>query len=91
MEGPPEHDAQLRYWRANVRLIGLLMSAGFIVTFVLIYFARSLARFEIFGLPLPFFLAARGAIAVYVLIVIVYAWRMHVHDRRLARDRESVR
>jgi putative solute:sodium symporter small subunit len=74
-----------RYWHANMRLTAVLMTVGFVVTFVTTYFAPRLAGLTLFGWPLPFFMAARGAVLVYVLIVCVYAWRMRTLDRAFAQ------
>jgi putative solute:sodium symporter small subunit len=77
-----------RYWRSNLRLVAVLMMLGFVVTFVASYFAPALAGLMLFGLPLPFFMAARGAVLVYVLLVCVYAWRMRALDRQYAQTGE---
>jgi putative solute:sodium symporter small subunit len=73
------------YWRANLQLIGVLMAAGFLFTFVGGYFAADFARMRLFGWPLPFLVAARCSLLLYVGIVCVYAWRMRTLDRRWTR------
>jgi putative solute:sodium symporter small subunit len=68
-----------RYWRKNLRLTGILMAVWFVVTFVCAYFARDL-NFEFFGWPFSFWVAAQGALVVYVAIVGVYAYCMNRLD-----------
>lgn len=77
----PLSEGHRRYWR-NTRLLssGLLL-VWFFVTFVLGYFARDLS-FSFFGWPFSFWVAAQGALVVYVLIVWCHAWAMERLDRR---------
>jgi putative solute:sodium symporter small subunit len=67
----PQHQA---YWRANLRVTGLLVSLWFFVTFVIGWFARDLDFSS-------FWVAAQGALVVYVLIIGFYAWYMNRLDR----------
>jgi len=67
------------------------MTAGFVVTFVTVFFARPLSTIRFFGWSLPFFVASQGAIFAYVAIVWIYAFRLRQLDRRFRfeRDQES--
>lgn len=60
------------HWRKNLNAIGLLLVAWFVVTFVLVYFAREVS-FKFFGWPFSFWVAGQGALAAYCVIVWVYA------------------
>jgi putative solute:sodium symporter small subunit len=68
-----------RYWSRNLRLTAVLIAIWFVVTFVVAYFARSL-DFRFFGWPFSFWVAAQGAIVVYLLIIGVYARAMNRLD-----------
>ncbi len=72
----PEH-----YWRFNRWLIAVGLLLGFVVTFGVAWFAREL-DFVFFGWPFSFWVAAQGALLVYLLIVIGYAWIMNRLDTR---------
>lgn len=50
-----------------------------------VFFARELSRFELFGWPLSFYMAAQGASLVSLAIIGFYAWRM----RRLEREAQA--
>jgi len=50
-----------------------------------VFFARELSRFELFGWPLSFYMAAQGASLVSLAIIGFYAWRM----RRLEREAKT--
>ena len=78
MESPPAD--RRRHWRTNVRLTALLLGAWFVVTFVIGWHARELS-FSVFGWPFGFWVAAQGALIVYVAIVWFYARRMERLDR----------
>ena len=69
------------YWQKNLRLTAVLLAIWFVVTFVLGYFAIPLARINFFGWPLSFYMAAQGALIIYVLIIWYYARRMGQLDR----------
>ncbi len=69
------------YWRKNLRITSILLAIWFVVTYVVGYFARDL-NFNFFGWPFSFWVAAQGALIVYVLIIGFYAWYMHRLDRQ---------
>jgi putative solute:sodium symporter small subunit len=68
---PPESPAQAAYWRRIQRLTGLLLLIWALVAFGLTYFARDLS-FTFFGWPFGFWVAAQGAILVFIAIVAYY-------------------
>jgi putative solute:sodium symporter small subunit len=68
------------YWQRNLKLTGILLAIWFIVTFVLIYGARTL-NFNFFGWPFSFWVAAQGALLVYLGIIVFYARYMNRLDR----------
>ena len=76
MAPTPEHE---RYWCKNLALTGGLLLIWLLVSFGVSYFAREL-DFRFFGWPFSFWVAAQGALIVYVAIVAVYAWCMHRLD-----------
>jgi len=65
-----------RYWRSNLRMTGALLAIWFVATFVVSWFARELQTLTVLGFPFPFFMAAQGALLIYLLLVAFYAWRM---------------
>jgi putative solute:sodium symporter small subunit len=71
-----------RYWQRNLRLIGWLLALWFVVSFGIAFFARELA-FDFFGSPFSFWVASQGALVVYLVIVVVYIWRMERLDGEL--------
>lgn len=71
-----------QYWRRNLRLTGALLLAWFVVTFVVIWFARDLQTLTFLGFPLSFYMGAQGAIVIYVLLVWYYAYCMGKLDRQ---------
>ena len=67
------------YWSKNLRITGLLLGLWFLVTFVVIYFAKDLT-FKFFGWPFTFWVAGQGALIVYCLIIWYYARYMNKLD-----------
>lgn len=65
-----------QYWRSNLRMTGVLLAIWFVATFWVSWFARELQTLTVLGFPFPFFMAAQGALLIYLLLVGFYAWRM---------------
>ena len=68
-------------WRDNRRLTLLLFLVWLIPTFTVIFFARELNHWTLFGWPVSFYMAAQGLTLLYVMIVAIYAWRMNCADK----------
>ncbi len=60
--GDPERQA---YWRATMRVSGVILAIWFLVSFVLVWYAREL-NFNFFGWPFAFYMGAQGSLIVYV-------------------------
>lgn len=76
---PPSH------WERTRRMTALLLLVWLATGFGTVFFARELSRFEVFGWPLSFYMAAQGASLVSLAIIGFYAWRM----RRLDREAQA--
>ena len=74
----PDEAARLR-WRACLRITAALLAVWFAVTFGVTFFARDLS-FSLFGWPFSFWVAAQGALVVYLVLVCLYAWLMRRLD-----------
>jgi putative solute:sodium symporter small subunit len=69
------------YWRRTRHFTMLLLAIWFLVTFGVIFFARSLSEFSLFGWTFSYYMAAQGTLFIYVIIVGLYAWCMPTLDR----------
>ncbi|MCU0841642.1 MAG: DUF4212 domain-containing protein [Thiobacillaceae bacterium] len=74
-------DKHREYWQRNLRLTGVLLAIWFVVTFVVIWYAKELNEIVVAGFPLAFYMGAQGALIVYVVVIWVYAHRMNKLDR----------
>ena len=72
-------DKHREYWHKNLTITAVLLGVWFFVTFVIGYFARDL-NFSFFGWPFSFWVAAQGALIVYVAIIWYYAHYMDKLD-----------
>lgn len=68
------HSPALR--RRKRRLTAVLLCVWLVVSFGPAFFARTLS-FEMGGWPLHFWMAAQGAVLVFIGIVVVYAFLMN--------------
>jgi len=73
-------ETQKHYWQKNLRITAVLMAIWFVVTYVIAFFAREL-NFTFFGWPFSFWVAAQGALIVYVVIIWYYARTMNRLDQ----------
>ena len=75
------------YWRANLRAMAVLLTVWFAVSYVLgILLVEPLNRFSLGGFPLGFWFAHQGSIAVFVVLIAIYAFWMDRLDRRYGVD-----
>ncbi len=79
------------YWKRTLRLTSVLLVIWFVVGYVLaIVLASALNRISFLGGPLGFWIAQNGAIYVFWLLVLIYAWAMNRLDREFdVHDDES--
>lgn len=70
------------HWRANLRLLAILLSIWAFVSFGCgIFFADFLDQFKIGGFKLGFWMSQQGSIYAFVGIITYYVWRMNQLDR----------
>ena len=84
LDGPRSDEDRLdeRLWHRRTRITAALLSGWLLVTFGGAYFARELSV-VVWGWPLSFWIAAQGALLVYMALVVVYARRMgRIDDER---------
>lgn len=71
------------YWRANLRLLAILMTIWFAVSFGAgILFREWLDQFMIGGYPLGFWFAQQGSIYVFIALIFYYAHAMKRLERK---------
>ena len=74
------------YWRKNLVITAVLLFVWFVVTFVEAWYARELASITFLGFPLSFYMSAQGSLAIYVIIIGVYAYLMGKLDKEYGVD-----
>ncbi len=79
------------YWKANLKLMGILLSIWALVSFGFGIFLRPfLDKFSIGGAPLGFWFAQQGSIIVFVILIFVYTHLMKKLDAKYdAPDQEQ--
>jgi putative solute:sodium symporter small subunit len=77
----PENRAA--YWKANVRLLAILLTLWFIVSFGLgILLVEPLNTIMVGGYPLGFWFAQQGSIYAFLALIFVYAAAMNRLDMK---------
>lgn len=71
------------YWRANLRLMAILLAIWFVVSFGFgILLVEPLNSIRLGGFKLGFWIAQQGAIYLFVILIFVYATLMRRIDRQ---------
>jgi putative solute:sodium symporter small subunit len=74
-------EAKRQYWHRNLRLMAILLSIWFVVSFVCgILLVEPLNEIVINDFPLGFWFAQQGSIGTFVVLIGIYAWRMDKLD-----------
>ena len=71
------------YWRSNLKILSILLSIWFIVSFGFgIIFSDFLDQFKIGGFNLGFWFAQQGSIYFFVLLIFIYIHLMNKLDKK---------
>ncbi len=72
-----------RYWRSNIRLMLILLSIWFLVSYGFgILLVDWLNQFRFFGFKLGFWFSQQGSIYIFLLLILVYVLCMNKLDRQ---------
>ena len=75
------------YWQANLRILAILMTIWFVVSFGCgILFVEPLNQFKLGGFKFGFWMAQQGSIYVFVALIFVYVRLMNKLDREFNFD-----
>jgi putative solute:sodium symporter small subunit len=80
------HVARRRFWSQTLRLTLALLGVWLLINVAVPWFARSLDQVRGFGFSAGYWLAAEGALLMYLAIIVIYVWRMDVLERRYLNE-----
>ena len=71
------------YWRANLKILIVLLSMWFMVSFGFgIIFSDFLDQYQIGGFKLGFWFAQQGSIYLFVVLIFIYVYLMNKLDKK---------
>ncbi len=78
-----QNDSAQRYWKANIRLVVILLTIWALVSYGCgILFRPALdAMIDVGGIGLGFWFAQQGSMLVFLVLIFVYAFQMNKLDR----------
>ena len=79
-------DDRQDYWQRTRRLTFALLGFWLCVTFGSTWFARDINQIVILGFPLGFYMAAQGALVIFLLIIWWYNRQMSKIDREFGLE-----
>lgn len=88
----PSDEAKSRYWRKNLKWLGILLSVWFAVSYgcgVLFVNELDKVRLPGTGFKLGFWFAQQGSIYVFLVLIAVYVVVMNKLDRELMGDKQG--
>ena len=78
-----DHNQKLAYWRANIRLILILLAIwAFVSLGCSILFVEQLNKITFGSVPFGFWMAQQGSIYIFVVLIFVYAYLMDRLDKK---------
>ena len=78
------------YWRSNLKILSILLSIWFIVSFGFgIIWSDSLDQLQIGGFKLGFWFAQQGSIYFFVLLIFIYIYFMSKLDKKYKDNPEE--
>ena len=78
------------YWRSNLKILSILLSIWFIVSFGFgIIFSDFLDQFQIGGFKLGFWFAQQGSIYLFVSLIFIYIHLMNNLDKKYKNKSEK--
>jgi len=81
---------QQNYWRSNLKILSILLSIWFIVSFGFgIIWSDFLDQFQIGGFKLGFWVAQQGSIYFFVLLIFIYIYLMNRLDKKYKKQSEE--
>jgi len=70
------------YWKANIRLITILLIIWFAVAYIPPLMINQLNQIVIAGFPLGYYMGSQGSLIVFVILIFYYASRMNKLDEQ---------
>ena len=71
------------YWRSNLKILIILLSIWFLVSFGFgIIFSDFLDQYQIGGFKLGFWFAQQGSIYLFVVLIFIYVYLMNKLDKK---------
>jgi len=78
------------YWRSNLKILSILLSIWFIVSFGFgIIWSDYLDQVQIGGFKLGFWFAQQGSIYFFVLLIFIYIYLMNKLDKNYKEKSEE--
>lgn len=75
------------YWKANLKLMGVLLAIWFFVSFVCgIILVDELNTITFAGFKLGFWMAQQGSMYVFLLLILIYAKKMNTLDKKFGLE-----
>ena len=80
-----------KYWQENIRILTILLSIWFVVSFLMsVIFVDQLDAIRFGGFKLGFWMAQQGSIYIYVILIFVYLKLMDGLDHKYHHEEKDI-
>jgi len=85
------NEGDSNYWKENIRLLKILLSIWFVVSFLMsVIFVDQLDTIRIGGFKMGFWMAQQGSIYVYVILIFIYLKMMDRLDKKYHHEEKDI-
>ena len=85
------NESDSNYWKENIRLLKILLSIWFVVSFLMsVIFVDQLDTIRIGGFKMGFWMAQQGSIYVYVILIFIYLKMMDRLDKKYHHEEKDI-
>ena len=85
------NESDSNYWKENIRLLKILLSIWFVVSFLMsVIFVDQLDTVRIGGFKMGFWMAQQGSIYIYVILIFIYLKMMDRLDKKYHHEEKDI-
>ncbi|MCP3031489.1 DUF4212 domain-containing protein [Halobacillus sp. A1] len=78
------------YFKYRTMMITIYLAIGFLVSYVVVFFAQELTSFTVMGIPFSYYMGAQGAVLTFIILLFINAIVSDKIDKKFGFNPEHV-
>ncbi|MFC7321824.1 DUF4212 domain-containing protein [Halobacillus campisalis] len=78
------------YFKYRTMMITIYLAIGFLVSYVVVFFAQELSSFTVMGIPFSYYMGAQGAVLTFIILLFINAIVSDKIDKKFGFNPEYV-